>query len=96
MTNVMWGIFFTLNFSVIGYGLYKFYVDFKNKKQLQIKIKEFNDLERRTLEIRSSNLSQEELKFEEGCLLLDAAYIDKKYGTDFYYNTLIQSEKGKT
>lgn len=90
---------FVLIFALIlmSHHCYSLYKTHKANKQLEIKRKEFDKLQERTIELQlDRQMSKEELKFEQDCLIIDAAYIDKKYGVEQYYKILIESEKGKT
>lgn len=97
MVEILLGVILVILLGVVSYLAYLYFRANKARKEFETKRKEFNELERRTLDLQlNKELSKEELKFEQECLIMDAAYLDKKYGIEQYYNSLLQSEKGKT
>jgi predicted Holliday junction resolvase-like endonuclease len=97
MIESLLGVILLILLGIVSYLTSLYFRAKKVKKEFDAKRKEFNELEQRTLDLQlNKELSKEELKFEQECLIMDAAYLDKKYGIEQYYNTLLQSEKGKT
>lgn len=95
--NYLFGFVLIFATVLMIYQSYSFYKTHKANKRFETKRKEFDKLQERTLELQlDRQLSKEELKFEQDCLIMDAAYLDKQYGIEQYYNILLESEKGKT